>query len=104
MAVLWGRGVVAELWRVQTDWLIFLGPDTYQLPRTWVCGESVPPLPLRVPPQELTLSIPIAGPMISTITSDPTTKAALASKHPWNSLGTAENVAEAALFLAGDEA
>lgn len=42
--------------------------------------------------------------MIEMITSDPEGKKALAAQHPWNALGRPEDVADAALFLASDEA
>ena len=42
--------------------------------------------------------------MIKSLTDDPETEAGLASKHPWNSLGEANDVADAALYLCSDEA
>ena len=42
--------------------------------------------------------------MIASITADPEGKAALAAQHPWNALGRPEDIADAALFLASDEA
>lgn len=42
--------------------------------------------------------------MIQTYTDDPQTEAALAARHPWNALGMAADIADAALFLASDEA
>ena len=43
-------------------------------------------------------------PMISFITGDKEASGALAARHPWNSLGRPEDVADCALFLASDEA
>lgn len=42
--------------------------------------------------------------MIQTYLDDPGTETALAARHPWNALGRPEDVADAALFLASDEA
>ncbi|KAK3713169.1 hypothetical protein LTR37_008602 [Vermiconidia calcicola] len=46
----------------------------------------------------------VESPMISSITSKPESRDALAAQHPWNSLGRPEDIADAALFLASDEA
>lgn len=46
----------------------------------------------------------VDSPMISFFTADPEARAGLAAKHPWNALGRPEDVADAALFLASDEA
>ena len=46
----------------------------------------------------------VESPMIASITADPDGKAALAAQHPWNALGRPEDIADAALFLASDEA
>lgn len=42
--------------------------------------------------------------MISSLTADPQVREALAGQHPWNALGTPEDIANAALFLCSDEA
>lgn len=46
----------------------------------------------------------VKSPMIATFTDTKEGEAALAGKHPWNSLGRPEDIADAALFLASDEA
>ncbi|KAK5737343.1 hypothetical protein LTR17_006760 [Elasticomyces elasticus] len=46
----------------------------------------------------------VQSPMIQHYTDNPETKATLAAQHPWNALGRAEDIADAALFLASDEA
>ena len=46
----------------------------------------------------------VESPMIASITADPDGKAALAAQHPWNALGRPEDIADAALFLASDDA
>lgn len=46
----------------------------------------------------------VQSPMIASITEDPEAKAGLESQHPWNALGRPEDIADAALFLASDEA
>jgi len=38
------------------------------------------------------------------MTEDAETAAGLEAAHPWGTLGTADDIADAALFLAGDEA
>ena len=43
-------------------------------------------------------------PMIASIIEDKDAKDGLAAQHPWNALGRPEDVADAALFLASDEA
>lgn len=44
------------------------------------------------------------SPMISMLTADKDTKVALNGQHPWGEIGTAEDIANAALFLCSDEA
>ena len=44
------------------------------------------------------------SPMISMLTADKDTKTALDAQHPWGAIGTAEDIANAALFLCSDEA
>jgi len=44
------------------------------------------------------------SPMISALTADPQVRDGIAAKHPWNALGTPEDIANAALFLCSDEA
>ena len=46
----------------------------------------------------------VESPMIAAITADPEAAAGLAAQHPWNALGRPEDIADAALFLASDEA
>ncbi|KAK0277210.1 hypothetical protein LTR35_010120 [Friedmanniomyces endolithicus] len=46
----------------------------------------------------------VKSPMIQTYLDDPGTETALAARHPWNALGRPEDIADAALFLASDEA
>lgn len=46
----------------------------------------------------------VKSPMIATFTDTKEGEAELAGKHPWNSLGRPEDIADAALFLASDEA
>ncbi|GAB7363478.1 hypothetical protein MBLNU230_g3749t1 [Neophaeotheca triangularis] len=46
----------------------------------------------------------VESPMIAGITSQPELKTAIEARHPWGSLGKDSNVADAALFLASDEA
>ena len=46
----------------------------------------------------------VESPMIASITADPDSRADLAAQHPWNALGRPEDIADAALFLASDEA
>ncbi|KAK3073585.1 hypothetical protein LTR53_004684 [Teratosphaeriaceae sp. CCFEE 6253] len=46
----------------------------------------------------------VESPMIQYFLEDPEVKAGLSAEHPWNALGKAEDVADAALFLASDEA
>ncbi|EMC99461.1 hypothetical protein BAUCODRAFT_144880 [Baudoinia panamericana UAMH 10762] len=45
----------------------------------------------------------VESPMIQHFTDDAANKAQLASRHPWNSLGRPEDIADAALFLCSDE-
>ncbi|WPH02637.1 Hypothetical protein R9X50_00550200 [Acrodontium crateriforme] len=46
----------------------------------------------------------VKSPMIKSFLKDDESEAGLASTHPWNSLGRPEDVADAALFLASDDA
>lgn len=46
----------------------------------------------------------VESPMISSITADPQVREGLAATHPWNALGTPEDIADAALYLCSDEA
>ena len=46
----------------------------------------------------------VESPMISSMTQVAEVKSGLEAKHPWNALGRPEDVADAALFLASDEA
>jgi NAD(P)-dependent dehydrogenase (short-subunit alcohol dehydrogenase family) len=46
----------------------------------------------------------VKTPMIAFFTADADSEAGLAAKHPWNSLGRPEDIADAALFLVSDEA
>lgn len=46
----------------------------------------------------------IETPMIAALTADAESKAAITGRHPWNALGRAEDIADAAVFLASDEA
>lgn len=46
----------------------------------------------------------VQSPMIASITADPDARAGLEAQHPWNALGRPEDIADAALFLASDEA
>ena len=45
----------------------------------------------------------VESPMIAALTSEAQAKEGLAAAHPWNALGTPEDVAGAALFLCSDE-
>lgn len=45
----------------------------------------------------------VKSPMIQTFLEDPQNANDLAGAHPWNALGRAEDVADAALFLCSDE-
>jgi NAD(P)-dependent dehydrogenase (short-subunit alcohol dehydrogenase family) len=42
--------------------------------------------------------------MITNYTEVPEIRAGLSAAHPWNALGRPEDIADAALFLASDEA
>ena len=45
----------------------------------------------------------VKSPMIQMFLDDQESASALAARHPWNSLGRAEDIADAALFLCSDE-
>lgn len=46
----------------------------------------------------------VYSPMIASFISTKESEEQLAGRHPWNALGRPEDVADAALFLASDEA
>lgn len=46
----------------------------------------------------------VYSPMITSFISTKENEQQLAGRHPWNALGRPEDVADAALFLASDEA
>ena len=46
----------------------------------------------------------VASPMIASLIQENEARDGLAATHPWNALGRPEDVADAALFLASDEA
>jgi len=46
----------------------------------------------------------VRSPMIELFTANPEHEANLAARHPWNSIGRPEDIADAALFLCSDEA
>ena len=46
----------------------------------------------------------VSTPMISYYTATKESEGQLAARHPWNALGRPEDIADAALFLASDEA
>lgn len=46
----------------------------------------------------------VETPMITNYISTPESEKQLAGRHPWKALGRPEDVADAALFLASDEA